>query len=245
MIKKIVYVSIILIFSFELVSAPVEWMWPKPWGGNTNWGGPGRWNGSEGDEQKVIALTFDDGPSEYTERVLDILAKYEAPATFFVMGVQAEKYPELIKRMTLSKHEIGNHGYDFVAQANKLYSSMDLGGIAKTQDIIGELSGFKPKFFRSPGGQMGRQYFYAIRENDLEVVNGILPMPHPKLSGDEQLAIAKTTITPGAVIILHDGDDGTPDSDRPQATIEMLGPLLEEVKAKGYRVVGLSRILGR
>ena len=70
-------------------------------------------NGSS--KEKIIALTFDDGPHpKYTNQILDILDKYDAKATFFVLGKFAEAYPEIIKRQYKEGHEIGNHTYSHI-----------------------------------------------------------------------------------------------------------------------------------
>lgn len=97
-----------LIVVVEVVSAPVEWLWPYQLKGNTHWHGQGSAN--------CVSLTFDDGPSRYTETVLEILKEHEIAATFFVMGIQVARYPEIIKRMADEGHEIGNHTYSFQAK---------------------------------------------------------------------------------------------------------------------------------
>jgi peptidoglycan/xylan/chitin deacetylase (PgdA/CDA1 family) len=243
MLKKIIFLSLVLVLIVEIVAAPVEWFWPVPWGGNTHWAGQGLWNGPEGEVKNELALTFDDGPSTYTAAVLDILKQHNAKGTFFVMGREVERYPEILKRMAEEGHEVGNHTYDFNAQGNKLFSSINLESIKRNQQIIQKITGKLPRFYRSPGGQMRRGLHASIREESLQVVNGILPMPHPKLNAKEQLAIAKETLKPGAIIILHDGDDLKPDSERPKATVELLPELLKLVDEKGLKVVTVSELL--
>jgi len=105
---KLVLLFTAIAILIEIVSAPIEWLWPKDWGGPTYW--RGKTNLPE------IALTFDDGPSKYTSKIFDILKEENIPATFFVMGRQAELFPEIIKRMAAENHEIGNHTYSFAAQ---------------------------------------------------------------------------------------------------------------------------------
>ncbi len=97
-----------LIAVIEIVSAAVEWLWPYPLRGNTHWHGQALGN--------CVSLTFDDGPSRYTEAVLDILTAHKISATFFVMGAQVAKYPKTIKRMADEGHEIGNHMFSFQAK---------------------------------------------------------------------------------------------------------------------------------
>lgn len=228
---------LLILVLFEIISAPIEWLWPFNWGGNTHW--------SSTRTDKVLALTFDDGPSAYTPQVLDSLKAFNAHATFFVMGQQVERYPDIIKRMANEGHELGNHTYDFAAQNNILFSDIDLKDIKRNQDVIEKYSGQRPKFYRSPGGQAGRFLFSAIKKENLQVVNGVFPMPHPKLNAQEQFDIAVQTIKPGAIIILHDGDDHYPDSDRPKATVDLLPKLLKEIEKQGYKVVTVSELLAK
>lgn len=243
--KKSVLISILMVLLLvEVISAPLEWFWPVPWGGNTHWAGQGRWNGPEGEVKNEIALTFDDGPSSYTPAVLDLLKQYDARGTFFVMGREVERYPDILKRMADEGHEIGNHTYDFNAkEVNKFFSSIDLNSIKRNQELIESVSGQRPRFYRSPGGQMGRGLWNAIRKENLQVVNGMFPMPHPKLNAREQMEIIKQTLVPGAIIILHDGDDHKPDSERPKATVELLPELLELIKEKKLEAVTVSELL--
>jgi peptidoglycan-N-acetylglucosamine deacetylase len=245
-LKKIILIAA-LVVSIEIVSAPIEWFWPVPWGGTTHWAGVGPWNGikrATGSEaKKQLALTFDDGPSAYTEQVLDILKAYDAKATFFVMGNQVERYPHLVARMTAEGHEIGNHTYDFEAQKFVFFSDIDLNSIKHNSDVIENLSGQRPKYYRSPGGQMGRKLWQAVRAENLYVVYGMFPMPDVKGNAQKQLESTRQTIKPGAIMVLHDGDDHKPDSDRPKATVEMLPLLLAEMKAQGFTSVTVSTLL--
>ncbi len=235
-----ILIAVLAVFGLlGMVAAPVEWLWPAKWGGNTHW------DAGEGYNEKKISLTFDDGPSAYTAQVLDQLKVHDAKATFFVMGQEVIRYPEVVARMAAEGHELGNHTYDFAAQSNKLFSWIDLDSIEKNQDVIEQFSGQRPIFYRSPGAQMGRFLYREIRLQNLEVVYGALPLPHPKKSAEEQLKIALSTIEPGAIIILHDGDDQEPDSERPQATVDLLPELLEEIYKQGYEVVTVSELLGR
>ncbi len=219
----------------EIVSAPIEWFWPKQWGGTVYWRGSA--------DQPEIALTFDDGPSRYTPEILAILKENNIPATFFVMGKQAERYPEIIKQIAAEHHEIGNHTYSFPARKFKFFSDVQESQVAKTQEVIEHLVQKTPRYFRSPGGQMGRCFRNYIRKHNLQVVNGSLPIPPPGKSAEEQLRVIKTTLRPWAILILHDGDDGYPESGRPKSTVELLPKLIEEVEKSGYRIVPLSRLL--
>lgn len=103
------------------------------------------------DETKIIYLTFDDGPGEYTEKLLKILAKYNVKATFFVTGAYP-KYQDLIAKEYQAGHTIGVHSatHDYA----KIYQSTDAywEDFEKMEDIIEEQTGSRTKFFRFPGG---------------------------------------------------------------------------------------------
>jgi peptidoglycan/xylan/chitin deacetylase (PgdA/CDA1 family) len=237
-IKKrwtILFIIASILIAFEIISAPLEWLWPRRLGGYTYWRG--------NTDRKQIALTFDDGPSRYTEQILDILLENNIPATFFVMGRQAELFPETIRRMALENHEIGNHTYSFVARNVVFFSNIKQLEIIKTQDIVKRLASKTPRYFRSPGGQMGRLLWIYVRSQNLDVVYGALPIPHPKKSAAQQLAVTQKNIEPGAILILHDGDDADPNSDRPASTVQLLPVILNDLKERGYEVVALPQLL--
>jgi peptidoglycan-N-acetylglucosamine deacetylase len=228
-----------LVGVIEVVSAPLEWLWPHSAGGNTIWRGNAT--------KRVVTLTFDDGPSRYTDPILDILRDNNVPALFFVIGRQAEKFPKTIKRMAIEGHEIGNHLFSFEAARglSKLYYAVEETEVAHTQQIIQTLTGRAPKYYRSPGGQMGRGLWNAIREHNLTVVYGALPFPTPEDDAHKQLFTAKAAIKPGAIVILHDGDDRHPDSNRPRATLQLLPHLIRELRQQDYKVVSLEENIQR
>lgn len=236
-LKIISLIFLLLLVLLELISAPLEWFWPYSRGGNTHWKGRS--------DLRQIALTFDDGPSGYTPAILDILAAEGIPATFFVMGQQAERYPELLQRMVAEGHQIENHTYSFVAKQDPrwFYSLIERDQVRKNQVIIEALSGTRPRYFRPPGGQLGRNLWNAVRRDSLTVVLGAMPMPHPKWDADRQLKTAISTLEAGAILILHDGDDAQPDSDRPAATVEMLPLLIKEIRQRNFEIVSLDKIL--
>jgi peptidoglycan/xylan/chitin deacetylase (PgdA/CDA1 family) len=229
----------VTILILEWISAPIEWLWPHQLKGNTHWRGQISGN--------CISLTFDDGPSRYTEQILDILKAHGVVATFFVIGAQVVRYPELIERMADEGHEIGNHMYSFDAKTglHLLYHPVPNGEIARTQDAIKDITGTSPRFFRSPAGQMGRGLWRQIKVHDLEVVYGAMPTPDVHANAESQLITALETAKPGAILILHDGDDHDPDSDRPRPTVDMLPRLLMQLRANGFQIVPLRKLLYR
>ena len=113
---------------------------------------------------KFVALTFDDGPHPvYTEKILKILADNNAKATFFVVGKNAESYPDLVTKEFEAGHEIGNHTYSH-PNMKKIGVSEAIKEIEQTQEIVHDITGTYPKLFRSPGGIFSDELVTAVEE---------------------------------------------------------------------------------
>ncbi|MET1168250.1 polysaccharide deacetylase family protein, partial [Bacillus velezensis] len=106
-------------------------------------------------QDKVVYLSFDDGPGNHTREVLDILRKEKVLATFFVLGEQAERYPELIRGLVEDGHALGNHTFNH--QYEKLYSDFKVfwKQIKQTEEVLERITGFRPNLVRAPGGTYG------------------------------------------------------------------------------------------
>ncbi|KUG03462.1 peptidoglycan n-acetylglucosamine deacetylase [hydrocarbon metagenome] len=191
--------------------------------------------------QKAVALTFDDGPDRVnTPALLEVLDKHDAKATFFVIGSKAEKQPELLKKMAQAGHEIGNHSYDH-AQFNGKSDDFILEEIRKANDIISDLTGQTPKFFRPPGGYLSYSMVELARQEKLTIGywtwkqdskdwrNGKTP--------EEIAGHINNNIKPGQIIILHDG------SSNGMQTVEAMSILIPELYKQGYRLVTLSELV--
>lgn len=117
---------------------------------------------------KVVYLTFDDGPEpENTPAVLDILQQNGIKATFFVVGNQIEKYPEILRRIYQEGHAIGNHSYNHVYR--ELYQSPNsyFSQLRHTDDIIKSIIGVRPRISRAPGGSAGsftKEYWENLKK---------------------------------------------------------------------------------
>lgn len=120
--------------------------------------------------EKKVYLTFDDGPSDLTLEVLDILHKEGIKGTFFVLGEQAEARPEIINRIYEEGHTIGNHTYDH--RYDKLYGHFQdfWAQIKKTEELIRLITGERPQLVRAPGGTAGhfdQSYFDLMEQGDI------------------------------------------------------------------------------
>ncbi|MBP5745308.1 MAG: polysaccharide deacetylase, partial [Lachnospiraceae bacterium] len=119
---------------------------------------------NEDASKKKIYLTFDDGPSLNTQRILDTLDEYDVKATFFVTGYQAEKHPEWYKEIVDRGHTIGMHSYSHVYR--QIYSSSEsfLADIDKLSEYIKQTTGTETRFLRFPGGSSNRVSTVAMSD---------------------------------------------------------------------------------
>ena len=96
-----------------------------------------------------VALAFDDGPFEYTNGILDTLAAHDAKATFFLVGLQVEKYPEIARRIVKEGHQVGNHSY-----SHKMFTQVSrstwTNQIDQMNTLMYEIMQVSPKIFRPP-----------------------------------------------------------------------------------------------
>jgi peptidoglycan/xylan/chitin deacetylase (PgdA/CDA1 family) len=106
--------------------------------------------------ERVVYLSFDDGPEpENTPAILDILKSHGIKATFFVVGNQAEKHPDILRRIYQDGHAIGNHSYNHVYR--ELYQSANtyVSQLRRTDEIVKKIIGVRPRISRAPGGSAG------------------------------------------------------------------------------------------
>ena len=156
--------------------------------------------------EKVIALTFDDGPdTRFTPQVLDVLKQYDVRATFFCVGEKAEANPGLIKRIQNEGHLIGNHSYSHRAIFPLFTQRKMIAELEHTRLILEKLSGEKIRFFRPPFGVTNPTVGSVIRELDYIPVGWSIRSFDTKGEPvDKVLDRIIKQITPGAVILLHD-----------------------------------------
>ncbi len=191
-------------------------------------------------EDKVIALTFDDGPhSTYTPQILDLLSLYDAKATFFVVGERAEKHPEIILREIEDGHEIANHTYThpFSSSTDQLKIELE-----KTNKLIHSITGIYPVLYRPVGGNYNEHTINAAVESGYKVVMWSWHQDTEdwKRPGTQKIINKVLSgTTPGNIILFHDAG-----GDRSQ-TVEALKEILPELKKQGYEFVTVSELLNR
>ncbi|WP_242865986.1 polysaccharide deacetylase family protein [Desnuesiella massiliensis] len=232
--KKVVYVTITtFLIIFSLGFAALKIMNSRTfqfYGGIVN-----RLN----TEEKVVALTFDDGPSEKVDEILSILNKENVKATFFLIGNEIEKYPQEAKKLILAGHEIGNHTYSHNRMVFKspAYIKKD---IERTDSLIRELGYNDTIQFRPPNGKKLLLLPYHLKNtNRKTILWDIEPNSYHEINSSSEKIInyAVDNVKPGSIILLH------PMYDEEGNTINAVKGLIEGLKAKGYTFKTVNELL--
>ncbi len=190
---------------------------------------------------KMVALTFDDGPSKtYTPQVLAVLKKYNIKATFFMCGQQVNYYPELVKQVSAEGHEIANHSFSHP----NLYKDKSKRGAAlvkeveRTNELIEKLVMIKPAYFRAPYNYRDVETVKAINDFGLIYVGWTFSVrdwekPAPEI----MVNMFNKNLIPGSIVLLHDGGGNRAN------TVAALPGMIEFARKKGYHFVTLGEIL--
>lgn len=176
-----------------------------------------------------VALTFDDGPSVYTSRLLDILREENVKATFFVLGKSAAVQKQTLRRIAEEGHNIGNHSYD-----HKNFAKISLDEarrqITLTDDIAQEITGSKPTYFRFPYGAFTDD---KLTLADRPVIGWNIDPLDWKYRDAERVAAEMSKASANAIILAHDIH---------KTTVEAIPQVIRNLKAKGYRIVTLDEL---
>lgn len=151
-----------------------------------------------------VALTFDDGPSEWTASLLDVLAKHKARATFFVLGVNIAAHGDLLARMQREGHEIGLHGHDHT-EVDDLTSAQLRGQIALTKQAVYHHAGVTPRFWRSPWGRTGDRAAEVIMSEGLRIIGTGLDSHDCARSANDICRAVIPSLADETIVCLHDG----------------------------------------
>ena len=184
------------------------------------------------ENDKLVALTFDDGPSgKYTRRLLDGLEERGARATFLLCGYRMEQYPELTERIFREGHEIGLHGYSHKSMQNMCQAEVTQ-ELKKCMALLPE--GCKVSFLRSPGGLCGKCVLTAAADQGLSVLNWSVD-PRDWATHNAE-AIEKDIlrhVRDGDVILLHDMSD---------SSVEAALVIIDALQEQGYQFVTASQL---
>ena len=177
--------------------------------------------------QKAIALTIDDGPRESTEKILEILNRYGAHATFFVIGNQInENNASVLRKIIESGSEIGNHGMYHNASDDLIEEEF-----LKGQEIIEKYAGVTPKVFRTAGLRQSEKIFNTVT---LPIIAGYLDCPDWEFSVPVETRIEgiRNNTVDGRVLLTHDNFPN----------VEAFEVVIPEIIEKGYKILTISEM---
>lgn len=189
--------------------------------------------------EKKIAITFDDGPNPiYTKQVLEVFWKARAKATFFMIGEQIEKNPELVTLVAGEGHEIGNHTFSHT-KLSELSQEMCLEEIKKNERIIERLINKKPTIIRPPYLAFNKETETLLSQLGYLMIGALNMDATDWEQPGAEFIIEKTRqhVKNGSILIFHDGY-----GDRSQ-TIEAIRILVPELITQGYKLVTVSELL--
>jgi peptidoglycan/xylan/chitin deacetylase (PgdA/CDA1 family) len=177
----------------------------------------------------AVALTFDDGPWPHTtDQILTILTRRRAPATFFVVGRQVERYPELVRRELAAGMALGSHSYSHPQPFDRLPVARIRNEIAQGRRTLQPL-GVRPVGFRPPGGAASSAVVPTAQEfGDRTVLWSVDPADwQPGVTADQLVHRVLAAARPGAIVLLHDGGGNR------SATVAALPAIIDGLRRRG------------
>lgn len=221
-----------------LIVAAGYWLFMSPWSQVF-----GKFPYKKQTDKKIVALTFDDGPNEpHTSRLLEILSREKVKATFFIVGKNAQKYPQIVKKIDKNGHLIGNHSLSH--QFGKYFAQPSFKNeISAAQKTLEDITGKKPVYFRPPWLFRQPLLLNTVHKLGLKPVSGVFcssnEVRQPPAASIAEKAIAKTKH--GTILIFHDGFDAK-GGNRAQ-TVKAVEIVIKELKQKGYRFATIDEML--
>ncbi len=189
--------------------------------------------------EKVVALTFDDGPAPYASVVLDTLAARHVTATFFLIGSQIAEDPEDARRIVAAGHQVGNHSWSHVRMVFKSPSFI----AREIEDTDRQIrnAGYHGKIeFRSPYcKKLVALPWYLARHHRRNITWDVEPESDPKIDGhtDRIIADVLAYARPGSIIILH------PMYGNRAPTRAAVGPIIDGLRARGYSFATVDQLI--
>lgn len=185
--------------------------------------------------QKVVALTFDDGPADNTNQILSLLEQYNAKATFFLIGAEIEKFPEEARKIAEEGHQIGNHTYShkrMIFKTPAYYKDE----IEKTDQLI-QNAGYKGEIdVRPPNGKKLIGLPYYLNKHKRETITWNLEPDTFYTTVSDKVKYVTENIEPGSIILLH------PMYDKTGQALQTIEGILQELSKKGYTFITVNEL---
>jgi peptidoglycan/xylan/chitin deacetylase (PgdA/CDA1 family) len=187
-------------------------------------------------QAKCVALTFDDGPSPYTDRLLQILNQNDAKSTFFLIGNKVAANPAGAKRIADAGMEVANHTWEHPNMTT--IPPEDIGSqISRANDAIQAATGQRPKLLRTAGGLINDNVLAAAKQQGMADINwDVIPFDGVNDSNTAATRyMLMTQIKPGSVVLFHDTYS---------STVDLVYQFIPVLRANGYHLVTVSQLLG-
>ncbi len=186
--------------------------------------------------EKVIALSFDDGPAgKKTTRILDILKENNVEAAFFCIGKNMPDNENILKRITNEGHIIGNHSNSHNSFFDLFSSKKMLNELELASQTCQDITGFYPRFFRPPYGVTNPNLKKAVLQGGFISIGWSIRSYDTVIGNEERLqARILDRLKSGAILLLHDSSE---------STLKILPRLLKEIRNKGYKMIRLDKMI--
>ena len=200
-------------------------------------------------DQRVVALTYDDGPNPpYTDQLLDVLAKHNVKATFFMIGNRIERHPETVNRVIAEGHQVGNHTYSHPL-LGFLPPSYVQREIERTDDLLQQYGIANDSVFRAPLLTRFLPVAWVLAKSDrthisCNVWSWDWTTQNPDKITETVLKKILSSTGTGSIIVLHDGKAENKNADR-SGTVEATDRIITALKQDGYQFVRLSDVNSR
>lgn len=187
-------------------------------------------------KQKIIALSFDDGPHPVlTPKVLDVLANHQIKAIFFLIGEFAEKYPEIVQRIINEGHLIGNHTYTHKGNFPILGKTRIEEDLKKCESTLTKITNQEIKYFRPPFGVTNPTIGSVVRKLGYKTIGwSIRSLDTKKEPRTKVLMRIKQLIHPGGIILMHDN--------REQSDL-LTESVINDLTTRGYRFLRVDELM--
>ncbi len=186
-------------------------------------------------DNKCVSLTFDAAwGNEDTQLLIDILAKYNVKATFFIVGAWVDKYPESVKALHDAGHEVMSHSNDH-AHFSALNESQIVDNLNKCNEKISKVTGVTPTLFRCPYGEYDDHVIRTVNSIGMTTIQwNVDSLDWKGISASEIKQRVLSKVVPGSIVLFHNAAENTP---------EALPAIIEGLIADGYAIVPVSEIL--
>ena len=185
--------------------------------------------------EKVVALSFDDGPALFTENILDTLKQNDAQASFFCIGKNIAGKEQTLLRINNEGHSIGNHSYSHAFWFDMWGPQRMMADMRKMDNEVKAVTGLKPLLFRPPYGVINPALASAIKWDKYTPIGWNIRSFDTRIKDKQKLTSRIIgQLKPGSIILLHDSME---------ITAAVLPELITMIKSNGYKIVRLDKML--